>query len=209
MYLLQKSNAKASSRRQIDIKGVKDGILMLPGNEYRFVLEVSSVNFELKSEDEQDALIDTYQSFLNSLSCGLQIIVRVREMDMDKYIDDLNARLAGETEAIYRTQIRNYTKFVGSLIATNKILARRFYVVVPYTGKDETDFDLVKEQLYLNCDIVAKGLSRLGMQTTGLGSLEVLDLFYSFYNPAQAKRQPLSAQALQVLSTSILQKEAV
>lgn len=208
MFLLQKSNAKVSSRKQIAIRGVQDGVLLLPGNRYRLVLEVSSVNFELKSEAEQDVLIDTYQSFLNSLACGLQIIVRVREMDMDKYIEDLQVRLAGETEKIYREQIEHYTSFVSSLIATNKILSRHFYVVVPYTGKNETDFDLVKEQLYLNCDIVGKGLARLGMQTSSLSSLEVLDLFYSFYNPGQAKRQPLSTQALQLLHTPYVRAEA-
>jgi hypothetical protein len=208
MYLLQKSTAKVSSRRQIDIKGVRDGILMLPGDAYRLVLEVSSVNFELKSEDEQDALIDAYQSFLNSLSCGLQIIIRVREMDLDKYIDDLEARLAGEPETVYQQQIKHYSSFVRGLVSSNKILSRRFYVVVPYEGDSETDFEFAREQLYLNCDIVGKGLSRLGMQTYSLNSLEILDLFYSFYNPSAAKRQPLQSQALQLLNTSLLaQKE--
>lgn len=207
MYVLQKSNAKVSSRKQIAIKGVQDGILLLPGSGYRLVLEVSSVNFELKSEAEQDVLIDTYQSFLNSLSCGLQIIIRVREMDMDKYLEDLEDRLSGETEAIYCKQIKNYTSFVHSLVATNKILSRRFYVVVPFESKDETDFALIKEQLILHSDIVRKGLARLGMQSQVLGSLEVLDLFYSFYNPRLAKRQPLRDQALQTLYSSFMRKD--
>lgn len=75
MSILQKSNKKASARQQINIKGVKDGVLMLPRNQYRVVYEVSSINFELKSEDEQDALIDTYESFLNSLPCPLQSLL--------------------------------------------------------------------------------------------------------------------------------------
>ena len=60
MSIFRKSNNKTSSRKQIQIKGVKDGILLLPGNKYRAVLELSSINFELKSEAEQDALIETY-----------------------------------------------------------------------------------------------------------------------------------------------------
>ena len=203
MSILTKSKTKASSRRQIEIKGVQDGILILPRNQYRAVLQISSINFELKSEAEQDTLIDTYQSFLNSLATPLQIIVRIREMDMDKYLADFNTRLKEEKEEIYRYQIENYTEFVKSLITTNKILSRHFFVILPYTSKDN-DFDFVKEQLTLTADIVAKGLMRLGMQSRQLDSLEVLDLFYSFYSPLQAKRQPLSAQTLRLLTEAYL-----
>lgn len=206
MSILQKSKHKASSRRQINIKGVKDGILLLPRGEFRVVLEVSSVNFELKSEDEQDALIDTYESFLNSLSCPLQIIVRIRELDMDKYIADLDARLADEKEEVYKSQLQNYTEFVQSLVTDNKILSRHFYVVLPYGSKD-ADFEAAKEQLAINSDIVSKGLTRLGMQARQLGSLEILDLFYSFYNPGKAKRQPISGSVLQALNSSYIRSE--
>lgn len=203
MSVLRKSNRKVSSRRQIDIKGVRDGVLLLPNNQFRVALHVSSVNFELKSEDEQNALIETYQSFLNSLACPLQIIVRIRELDMDKYLDDFKAGLVTEREEVYKTQIVNYTEFVQSLITTNKILARMFYVVVPYVGR-ETDFALIREQLALNTDIVAKSLARLGMQSRQLTSLELLDLFYSFYNPGQAKRQPITKQTLELLNRSYI-----
>jgi hypothetical protein len=201
--LLTKSKKKASSRRQIEIKGLRDSILILPNNQYRTVLQISSINFELKSEAEQDALIDTYQSFLNSLATPMQIIVRIREMDMDKYLTDFQSRLKEETEEIYRSQVENYTEFVKSLITTNKILARHFYVVLPFSGS-EKDFDVVKEQLGLNADIVAKGLARLGMQSRLLSSLEILDLFYSFYSPKQAKRQPLSHQTMKLLTESYI-----
>jgi type IV secretory pathway VirB4 component len=198
-----KSKKKASSRHQIAIEGVQDGILILPNNHYRAVLQISSINFELKSEAEQDALIDTYQSFLNSLATSLQIVVRIREMDMDRYITDVQARLKDETDDIYRSQIKNYSEFVQSLITSNKILTRNFYVILPIAST-EKDFELIKEQLSLNADIVAKGLARLGMQSRQLNSLEILDLFYGFYAPAQAKRQPLSTQTLQVLKEGYL-----
>lgn len=199
MSILTKSNKKLSSRRQINIKGVRDGVLLLPGNQYRVVLKASSINFELKSEDEQDAIIETYQSFLNSLACPVQIVVRIREMDMQKYLDDFQSLLTNEKDKIYRQQIRNYTEFVHALITRNKILSRHFYVVIPYAGTDKTEFAAAQEQLLLNADIVSKGLGRLGIQTRQLDNLELLDLFYSFYNPGQAKRQPLTNQTLQIL----------
>jgi hypothetical protein len=207
MSVLQKSNRRASARGQIDIKGVKDSVLMLPHNKYRMILSVSSVNFELKSEDEQDAIIDTYESFLNSVGCPLQILIRTREIDMDKYLGDLDERLSSETEEIYKMQLQNYDEFIRSLITTNKILTRHFYVIVPYDAATKVDFESIREQLSLRVDIVQKGLARLGMQSRELSSLEALDLFYSFYNPEQAKIQPLTQQALELLHMSYVQKE--
>ncbi len=158
MSVFTKSKKKASSRRQIAIEAAREDILVLPDKQYRAVLRVSSVNFELKSEAEQDALIDTYQSFLNSLPTDLQIIVQVRELDMDKYLATFQAKQEQETDLIYQMQAANYVRFVSKLVTTNKILTRHFYVVVPASG--ETNFDLVKEQLGLSVDIVSKGLSR-------------------------------------------------
>lgn len=206
MSVLQKSKTKSSSRSQIAIKGTRDNILLLPNNQYRVVLEVSALNFELKSEEEQDAIIDTYENFLNSLGTNLQILIRTREIDMDKYLEDLANRLDGEPEKIYQMQLTNYDEFIRSLITNNKILTRHFYLIIPYTADKKTEFDLIKEQLNLKIDIVSKGMSRLGMHTRKLTSLEILDLFYSFYSPAQAKIQPLTEQALQLIHTALVEK---
>ena len=204
MSVLRKSNRQLSSRQQINIKGVQDGVLMLPGEQYRMVLESSSINFELKSDDEQDAIIEAYQSFLNSLPCAVQILARIREMDMAKYLDDFNQASAREEDEIYREQITRYTEFVQGLVTTNKILSRKFYLVIPYTDPDKGGIEVAREQLALSCDIVSKGLSRLGIHTRQLDSLEVLDLFYSFYSPGHAKRQPLTEQTLQLLKDSYI-----
>ncbi len=209
MYSLAKANKKASSRLQIDIKGIEDNILLLPNHEYRLVLHVSSVNFELKSEDEQDALIETYQSFLNSLAGDLQIIVRVRELDIDEYVQNLESRLSSETEKIYVSQINNYTAFVKSLIKSNRILSRQFYVVVSYRGDKKQEFDIAKEQIGIRADIIAKGLMRLGIQSKSLSGLELVDMFYSFYSPRQAKSQPLSTDGLFNLESTFLSKESI
>lgn len=206
MFALQKSKTKSSSRSQIAIKGVRDGILLLPNNQYRVVLQVSALNFELKSETEQDAIIDTYENFLNSLGTNLQILIRTREIDMDKYLEDLSGRLQGETEKIYQKQLRNYDEFIRTLITNNKILTRHFYLIIPYVADSKTEFELIKEQLNLKIDIVSKGMTRLGMHTRQLGSLEILDLFYTFYNPSQAKIQPLTDQALQLIHTALVEK---
>lgn len=203
MSILKKSSKKQSSRRQIQIEGVRDGILMLPGGEYRVILQISSINFELMSEDEQDAIIDAYQNFLNSLGTPFQILVRVRELDMDRYLADFRTRVSTEKTKVYKDQSMDYIDFVKGLITTNKILTRTFYVVLPYQTKGK-DFSEVREQLRLRTGITNKGLGKLGMQSTRLSTLEVLDLFYSFYSPGQAKRQPLKEKTIQVLERGYL-----
>ena len=205
--LKPKTKQRASSRSQIAIEGARDGILMLPNRRYRAVLEVSSLNFELKSEDEQDAIIETYESFLNSVGTPLQILIRTREIDMDGYLVELRGRFEGETEQIYRDQLENYDEFIRSLIQSNKILTRHFFVVVPYDAPSKLDFELVKEQLGLTVDIVAKGMTRLGMHARQLTSLEGLDLFYSFYNPSAAKVQPLTERALSLIHKQLTKGE--
>lgn len=200
MWLLSKSKNKVSSRRQIQIREVKDDILVLPNNEYRVLLETSSINFELKSEEEQDVLIDSFQNFLNSLPCQLQILVRVREVDIDRYLQEISLTKKTEKEKAYRNQIDNYCDFISNLVAGNKILSRRFYIVIPYRHVDKNkDFQLIKEQLRLLTDIVIRGLEKLGMKARTLSSLEILDLFYSFYNSQQIKTQALKGETFQKL----------
>lgn len=209
MFGSLKSKSKTSARNQIAIKGVRDGILILPNNQYCAILEVAALNFELRSDEEQDAIIDTYESVLNSVGVPLQILIRTREIDMDKYLEDLQDRRRDEKEEIYRDQLKNYNEFIRTLIADNKILTRHFYIVVPYqpTDKNEkADFELVEEQLRLRLDIVSKGMAKLGMHTFHIDSLKVLDLFYSFYSPTQAKIQPLTEQVLERVHTTLVEK---
>ena len=202
MWLLNKSKNSISSRKQIRIKEVKDDILVLPQNEYRVVIETSSINFELKSEEEQDVLIDSFQNFLNSLPSRLQILIRVREVDIDRYLEQIGKSKTGEKEKVYRDQIDNYGDFIGNLVSGNKILSRRFYVVIPYRHTDSyRDFNLIKEQIHLSRDIVLKGLEKLGMKAKALDSLELLNLFYSFYNPDQMKTQELKGDTIERMIT--------
>jgi hypothetical protein len=193
MWLLTKSNQKSSSRSQIQIKEVKDGVLMLPHNRYRVVLETSAINFELKSTAEQDVIVDTFQNLLNALPCPVQILVRVREIDVDQYVEQILSSKDKEHEKAYKNQIKNYAEFIEKLVSGNKILSRHFYIIVPFTKTDrKQDFEMVKGQLKLFEDVIVKGLERLGMRIRKLNSLEVLDLFYNYYNSSQSKVQPIT-----------------
>jgi len=194
------SNKTASARHQINIKEVKDGVLVLPGNKYRMILETSAVNFELKSEAEQDQIIDTFQNFLNALPCSIQILIRTRELDIDSYLEDFMEHNNHETNKVYKEQLEEYGQFIKKLVSGNKILTRKFYIVISDSiDSGKGDFSIIKEQLKLNQDIITKSLERLGMKTRELGNLEVLDLFYSFYNPSKTKTQPLRHKTFEAL----------
>lgn len=202
MFLLNKSKGNTSSRRQIEIKEVKDDILVLPNNEYRIAIETSSINFELKSEEEQDVLIDGFQNFLNSLPSQLQILIRVREVDIDRYLEQIGKSKLTEKEKVYKDQIDNYSEFISNLVTGNKILSRRFYVIIPYHHTDSNkDFKLIEEQIHLSRDIILRGLEKLGMRAKTLNSLELLDLFYNFYNPNQSKTQELKGDTIERMIT--------
>ena len=90
--------------------------------------------------------------------------------------------------------------FIKKLVSGNKILSRKFYLIISHTQENsKQDFSLIKDQLGLSRDIVSKGLEKLGMKTRSLGNLEILDIFYSFYNPTHTKTQPLTERAMAVL----------
>jgi len=193
-------SGKVSSRQQIRIKEVVDNILVLPNNEYRQILETSSVNFELKSEEEQDVIIDSFQNFLNALPTPIQILVRVREVDIDKYIEDIGKTKDKETIPAYKKQIEGYCSFVKKLVSGNKILSRHFYIIVPYKHTDRhQDWKLIKEHLALETDIIAKGLERMQMKARSLSGIEILNLFYSFYNVDSLKTQALTKETVAAL----------
>lgn len=195
-----KKSKSVSSRQQIQIKEVVDNILVLPGNEYRQILETSSVNFELKSEEEQDVIIDSFQNFLNALPCQIQILVRVREVDIDKYIEDIGKTKEKETVPAYKKQIEGYCAFVKKLVSGNKILSRRFYIVIPYKHAEHyQDWKLIKEHLSLQKDIIVKGLERMQMKARPLSGIEILNLFYTFYNSESMKTQALTKETVEAL----------
>lgn len=199
MSIFSKSK-KSSSRGQIQIKEVVDNILVLPNNEYRQILETSSVNFELKSEEEQDVIIDSFQNFLNSLPCEIQILVRVREVDIDRYVGDIGRTKDKETIPAYKKQIEGYCSFVKKLVSGNKILSRRFYIVIPYKHTERhQDMKLIKEHLNLEKDIIIKGLERMQMKARSITGLEILNLFYGFYNPESLKTQAITRETVEAI----------
>ena len=136
----------------------------------------------------------------------LQILIRIREVDIDQYVDSIEILKQTENNPKYLEQIDDYTQFIRQLVSGNKILSRKFYIVLPYKpNNNKNAFDLAKTQLTLTQDMVIKALEKLGMKARTLSSLEVLNLFYSFYNKDQIKTQELN----QTIMKSLLQHNYV
>lgn len=203
MYFLTRDR-KGSATKQIDIHSVIDDLLVINNRHFCLVIETSSVNFELKSEDEQDVLIETYRSFINSLGFPLQLVIRTREVDLDSYLDKLKHSAEKETVAIYQEQLADYACFVRSLVNVNRILSRNFYIILPHKSLQPIDSTTAKDQLLIKADIINKGLQRLGMNSRLITGLEALNLFYAFYNPELYKSAPISSAALNGLHAAIL-----
>jgi hypothetical protein len=199
MFKLFKTDELGSSRLQIDIKGLDKNTLILSDHKHRAVLKVSSINFELRSEAEQDIIIENYQVFLNSLPCPIQVLFRVREMDIEDYIANFKQNQLKEKKTIYRKQINEYTRFVKEMVSDNRILSRNFYIVIPYDSAQEEAIDSIQENLNLNCEIISDGLSKIGIKTSRLSSLDILDLFYSFYSPDKSKTESITDKTLKLV----------
>ena len=200
------------------MKEVRDGVVVLKDGGYRAILMASSLNFALKSEDEQTAFIVQFQNFLNSLDFSVQIFIESRMLDIRPYIATLEAQYKEQLDDLMRVQIHEYIEFVKSFTEAANIMTKNFFVVVPYSptvvlGKgglrDKLPFGKAKKdtaaanrtfeenltQLEQRISVVQQGLVRTGVRTVQLGTEESIELLYKMFNPGeQGKPMALAAE---------------
>jgi len=122
-----------STQDFVPIKEIHDGIVVLKDNSLRMVLMASSLNFALKSEDEQQAILFQFQNFLNSLDFTVQFYIQSRQLDIRPYIMLLEERRGLQTSDLMKIQITEYIDFIKKFTETVRIMTKRFFIVVPYT----------------------------------------------------------------------------
>jgi type IV secretory pathway VirB4 component len=147
---LAKNKITISTQQYLNIAEIKDDTVVLKDGTLRAVLLVSSINFALKSEEEQNAVIDSYIRFLNNISFTLQIVIQSRELDIDNYLNYLKDREKEQTNKLLKIQTADYIDYIKELTSLGKIMNKRFYLVVPYdpmTDKHKGFFNSVKEAL--------------------------------------------------------------
>lgn len=208
----KKGSAAISTQLYMNIAEIKDNVVVLKNGGLRAILQTSSVNFNLKSEEEQNAIIYAYQNFLNSLDFPIQIIIRSRKLDIDKYLD--NVRSAGDKQSnpLLRQQTKEYCEYIQKLIEYADIMEKNFYVIVPYdpyrtqdlnafakflqriSASDSIDairhrhkeFEELVKHLNDRVNTVKAGLDGCNLRVVQLTTPQLIELFYQIYNPITA-----------------------
>lgn len=204
---LTKGTAGAgSTQKYVDVEEVRDGVIILKDGSLRSVLLVSSVNFDLKATEEQDSIINQYQSFLNSLDFPIQIMISSRRLNIDPYLEYLKKKETQLNNELLIMQLEEYRNFIKSLTDISSIMSKFFYVIVPFhpienikTGVFDRFFgaansqmsairrgelfETYKNQLWQRVEHINSGLSSTGVKTVPLKTEELIELLYNSYNP--------------------------
>lgn len=203
----QVSSGASSTQKYVDVEEVRDGVIVLKNGALRSILLASSVNFDLKSSEEQDAIISQYQNFLNSLDFPVQFIVHSRRFRIEPYLEKLQTEENRQENELLRFQISEYRNFVKNLTEVSNIMSKFFYIVVPFAPSETESgglmgkltgifrpaehmnargavFETYKSQLFQRVEQVAAAISGTGVRTTMLGTEEIIELLYNTYNPS-------------------------
>ena len=202
------ANSK-STQEFVPIKEIRDGVVVLKDGSMRALLMCSSVNFALKSGEEQNSILFQFQNFLNSLDFSIQIFVQSRRLDIRPYLALIEGRIKDQTNDLMRVQIKEYVKFIKKFTEDVNIMAKTFFIVVPYTppmlnveskkfslfGSNKASrkeliqrFDEDKTQLEKRVGVVVSGISRCGVRTAQLGTEELVEVFYKLFNPGDVEK---------------------
>lgn len=204
----------SATQQFVPVKEIRSGVVLLKEGGYRGILMCSSVNFALKSADEQRAIIEGFQSFLNTLDFSIQIVVNSRKMDLRPYLALLEEKAPGQKTELLRIQLREYEEFIRSFAEQSDIMTKTFYIVVPYaagTGAQvakaigffggsrpaatgASDFDTDRAQLEERLALVAGGLGGTGVRAVPLGTEEIIELLYRSFNPGELEN-PIRLEA--------------
>jgi len=208
--------SQPSTQSFVKIESLRDGVVFLRGGAMRSVLRVSSLNFSLKSQEEQTAIILEYQNFLNSLDFPIQIYINSRFLNIDNYVETLEEMERGQTNELLKLQTKEYIDFIKEFVENTDIVSTDFFVVVPITAYEaqgrgggvfgafsslfgggkpqkvsDERFSHYRTQLMQRTDFIAAGLHRMGLTTRMLTTEELIKFFWNIYNPQGLKKGPL------------------
>lgn len=211
---LARTKIRASTQQYLDISEIKEDVVVLRDGTLRAVLLVSSINFALKSEEEQDAIISAYISFLNNINFPIQIVIQSRELNIDGYLAMLDEKQKVQTNELLKIQTVEYMHYINELISMSRIMSKRFYIIVPYNPLADKEkritsrlFDVLrpatviklKEEKFLRhkaeivrlVENVMGGLQGIGLQSIQLDTQGLIELYYNSYNPTTSSSQKM------------------
>lgn len=200
------SKPSSTTQRYLDIAEIKEDVVVLKDGTMRAVLICSSINFALKSVDEQQAIIQAYMQFLNAIDFPLQILIQSRRLNIDGYLAQLKNSEETQTNELLKAQIRDYHAFVSELVSLGNIMSKRFFIVVPFdplSNKQKGWFSRFKEaltptlsvrlkeerfqqrktDLMQRVNMVSSLVASMGIQPQMVDTQGLIELFYTVYNP--------------------------
>jgi hypothetical protein len=209
------NNTSKATQEFVPIKEIRDGVLILKDGSLRALIMTSSLNFALKSQDEQNSIIFQFQNFLNSLNFSIQIFVQSRKLDIRPYIALLEQREKEQNLDLMKIQTHEYIEFIKNFTENTNIMTKSFFIVIPFTPailqgkkgvakisgglfkkKDKKEaaaeniqsFEEYRTQLEQRIDVVEQGLVRCGIRVVQLGTEELIELFYKIFNPGDTEK---------------------
>jgi len=191
----------------LEIDQIREGIVILKDKSLRGVMMVSSLNFALTSEEEQNATIYQFQSFLNSLDFSCQIVTQTRKLNIAGYIEKIKELEKNQENELLKIQTTGYREFIENLVAGGSIMSKSFFVILPFyllnapqskspgsifkataiPKMTESDFQRCKNQLWQRMEFLALGLRRCGLRAVPLTTTELIELFWGLYHPQEAE----------------------
>lgn len=191
----------------VEVKEIKNNVAIMKDNSLKAVCICSSINFDLLSTEEQEAIIARFQEFLNSLDFSIQITIASRHFEIDTYLNQIKALEKKQTNELLKIQTGEYINFVQSFVEFANIMNKSFYIVIPFKiieareesfvdkikniitaqkpkkGKFEIEkFNQYKSQLDQRVNLIIQGLQGLGVKAMPLNDEQLIQLFYEFYN---------------------------
>ncbi len=205
--------AESATQAFLEVQDIREGVLILKDNNIRGILMVSSINFALKSDEEQTGIIYAFQNFLNSLDFFCQIVIQSRNINITPYLDSLKDLEEKQTNSLLREQTASYREFIKNMVVGDVVMTKNFYVVVPYnlmeilgtkgiakqfnifkkdSGRQQEalkddEFQNCKTQLWQRMEYLSMGLRRCGVEAMPLTTPELIELFWSIHHPDQAE----------------------
>ncbi len=210
----QATKSTPSTQKYLQIAEIRDDTLVMKDGSIRSVLLVSSINFALKSEDEQNAIISAYVNFLNSMDSPMQILIQSRKLDLEQYLNYLKSAEAKQTNDLLKIQMAEYRQYITELVSLGNIMTKRFYVIVPFepfnsktrgfwnragdvisptsvANVSQKIFASRQRELFTIVDRVMSGLAGMGLRAQVLDTQALIELFYNTYNPTIAPNEKM------------------
>lgn len=208
-----------STQSTLQLSEVRDNMVIMIDGSMRAVVACKSINFDLMSDRERDGIEYSYQQFLNSLNFPVQILIRSQRVDVGQYLDKLVATRRTQDNMLLGVLMDDYINFIDILSQEANIMEKTFYIVVPYfpngdaanlieqgkgffgklfakpkntiTKINTADYQKAKTEIKNRVDNVIAGMFQIGVQSVQLDTKSLGELYYNFYNPDTAVRQPL------------------